>query len=452
MSTDSSTDPWLWKVGNRVYTTTAKPPCRENITTFLNLALPRISAENYSAIVVGRVLYDIKKTNDFDLWLQGPVSDYTQLEKLLFNLYDIAYEDANLILDVKWSSVPWSIYNDSQHGVVNRDAESISINYYELQDSKGNHWKLDRKNDTAYLQVSDWLVKRNFKSIPYEKLKPHQIEYAKKFGRANSVPVEEFLQNLDHYLEPLEKPLPKYNFIADNCYIQENNKNLYNIFNEDTGIDYTQSKVLDFGCNQGNYIIYAHKIIKSTKYVGIDVNFPSIEIAKIKHPAYKFVHYNKWHPSFNPNGKKDVILRDFVDNDFDVVVAYSVFTHTTVDQTREILDEIYQVIKPGGTILFTIFLSSHFERFYYFVKNRHKDHNFAEYQNPNFDSVIYWTDYTNITADVNDLDINLCGSLCTFWKKESFEKLFPQAKFVKKVTDGGIQWLYRIDKPINKLY
>ena len=445
---ESNTDSWTFKVGNRSYTKPAKRPYRKNITTFLDLALPLIAAENYSAVVIGRVLYDIKETKDFDFWLQGPVSDYKRLEELLLNLYDIAYNQAALMLDVKWAAVPWSIYNDPQRGVVNSDAESISINYYELDNPTGKSWKEDRRNDTNYLQVSDWLIKGNFKNIPDEKMKPHQIEYAKKFGHAKSVPAEEFLQNLDHYLAPLEKSLPEYKFKADNRYLQANNKNLFNIFSEDTGIDYTQAKVLDFGCNQGNYLIHAHKVVKSAKYIGIDVNFPSIEIAKIRHPAYKFVHYNKWHISYNPQGDKNIKVNDFVDSDFDVVVAYSVLTHTTIDQTRKILDELYQVIKPGGTILFTIWLEQHFRQFYEWMKTVHKDHTFVEYQKPNFNSVLYWTDYTNVTTDVNDLDINLCGSLCTFWKQESFEQLFPEAKFIKPVTDGGLQWLYRIDKPI----
>lgn len=443
----SGNENYSYTVGNRVYTKQAKRPYRKNITAFLDLALPLIAAENYTAVVIGRVLYDIKKTPDFDFWLQGPVSDYNKLEQLLLILYDIAYNQADLILDIKWSSVPWSLYNHSELGVVNSDAENISISYYQVINPNGNSWVLDRRSMPNYTPITEWLVKANFKNIPAEKIKPHQINYAKKYGRAKSIPVEEFLQNLDQYLAPLEKSLPEYKFNPDTKYLQLDNKNLYNIFSEDTNIDYTQAKVLDFGCNQGNYVRNAHTIVKSTQYVGIDVNFPSIEAAKIKHPSYKFIHYNKWHPSYNPHGKKDVSLTDFVDNDFDVVVAYSVLTHTTIDQTRKILDEIYQVIKPGGTILFTIFLSNQFESFYYFMKNRHKDHDFVEYQDPNFDSVMYWTDYTTITTDVDDLDINLCGSLCTFWKQESFEKLFPQAKFVKKVTDGGTQWLYRIDKP-----
>jgi len=434
-------------VGNRVYTKQAKRPYRKNITAFLDLALPLIAAENYTAIVVGRVLYDIKKTSDFDFWLQGHVGDYNKLEQLLLTLYDIAYNQTNLILDIKWSSVPCSIYYHPLNGLTNPDAENISISYYKLNNPNGRSWEIDRRTNPKYTPITEWLVKGNFKNTPPEKYKPHQIEYVKKYGKLRFVPVEEFLQNLDYYLAPIEKSIPHYNFVPDSSYIQGNNKNLYNIFNEDTGVDYTKAKVLDFGCNQGNYVQYAHKIVKPNQYIGIDINFPSIEIAKTKHPAYKFIHYNKWHISYNPHGDKNIKLVDVVDNDFDVVVAYSVLTHTTIDHTRKLLDEIYQVIKPGGTILFTIWLAEHFQIFYNYMKDVQKNVVFDELQEVAYNSVLYWTDYKNITTDVSDLNIDTCGNLSTFWKQESFEQLFPQAKFVKKVTDGGTQWLYRIDKP-----
>jgi SAM-dependent methyltransferase len=244
-----------------------------------------------------------------------------------------------------------------------------------------------------------------------------------------------------------EKPLPEYKFNPDSTYLQANNKNLYKIFSQGMNIDYTNAKVLDFGCNQGNYIIHARDIVKPENYVGIDLNFPSIEVAKTKYPDYKFVHYNKWHISFNPTGDKNVKLTDFVDNDFDVVIAFSVLTHTTIDQTRQILDELYQVIKPGGSILFTIWLDDQFQRVHKGFQNVQKNHTFSEYQKPDFNSVLYWTDYTDITTDVEDLDINICGSLCTFWKPGRFRQLFPKARPIKMVTES-LQVLYRLDKPI----
>jgi SAM-dependent methyltransferase len=438
---------YSWQVGDRIYTKQGRRPYRKNITAFLERALPLIAAENYTAIVTGRVLYDIKNTKDFDMWLQGPITDYKKLEQLLLNLFDIAYNHAELIIDVKWSSTKSGIIMDPEHGIINRNAEHISLSYSELINPVGNSWIIDRRNHPNYTPVSDWLVRSNFNSLP-NKFKPHQIEYVKRHGGIKTVPVEEFVKNLDQYLTPLEKSLPKYNFSPSTEYLQPDNKNLYNIFSEEIGIDYTQAKVLDFGCNQGNYVRRAYKTVKPSQYVGIDVNFFSIEAAKIKHPAYKFIHYNKWHPSYNPFGDKNVNLTDFVDTDFDVVVAYSVLTHTTINQTKKILDELYQVIKPGGTLLFTIWLAEQFPNFCNFIKHTQTNMSFDNNcHEPDFNSVMYWIDYTTIATDVDDLDIDVCGNLCVFYQKHSFEKLFPEAKFVKKVTDGGTQWLYRIDKP-----
>jgi SAM-dependent methyltransferase len=443
----ASSESYLYTVGNRTYTKKAIRLCRRNITKFFDLALPLIADENYTAVVTGRVLYDITKTYDFDCWLMGPITHYEKLEQLILNLYDIAYNVAELMIDIKWSSVPWAMYYDPVVGqVVNKDAENIIISYCELKDPNGNNWLSDYRIDSRYTPVTEWLVKSNFKDTPVYKFKPHQIECVKKYGKIKSVSVEEFLQNLDHYLEPIEKPLPKFDFDPDSRYLQRHNKNLYNIFSEDIEIDYSQAKVLDFGCNQGNYLYHARNIVNPSRYIGIDLNFLSIEAAKTKHPEYKFVHYNKWHPSYNPFGNKNIKLTDFVDTDFDVVIAYSVLTHTTIKETKRILDELYHVIKPGGTILFTIWLTEHFYNFYNCVKHIQKNIILDDYADPKFDIVMHWTDYKTITVDVDDLDINVCGSLCTFYQKDSFEILFPDAKFIKKVTDGATQWLYRIDK------
>jgi SAM-dependent methyltransferase len=445
----TTNEPYLYTVGNRIYTKKTRRPCRENIVEFLNLALPLITAENYTAVVTGRVLYDIANTYDFDFWLMGPIADYKKLEQLILNLYDIANNLAGLWVDIKWSAVSWSMYYDPITGqVLNKDAENISISYCEVKNPKGNSWLSDRRIEPNYTPITEWLVKTNFKDTPVEKFKPNQIEFVKKYGNIRSVLVEEFLQNLDHYLAPIEKPLPKFDFDPDSRYLQRHNKNLYNIFSEGIDIDYSQSKILDFGCNQGNYIYNANNIVSPSQYIGIDLNFPSIEAAKIKHPEYRFVHYNKWHPSYNPYGNKSIKLTDFVDTDFDVVIAYSVLTHTSINETKKILDELYQVIKPGGTILFTIWLTEHFYNFYNCIKHMQKNIILDAYTMPKCDTVMYWTDYRNIIVDIDDLYDNIYGSLCTFYQKNSFEKLFPNTKFIKKVTDGATQWLYRIDKPL----
>jgi hypothetical protein len=206
MTTNTS---YLYKVGDRTYTKKTRRPCRENIVKFLDLALPLISSENYTAIVTGRVLYDIANTYDFDFWLMGSITDYEKLEQLILNLYDIANNLAGLWVDIKWSAVPWAMYYDPVVGqVVNKDAENIIISYCELKQPNGNSWLSDHRIDSRYTPITEWLVKTNFKDTPVEKFKSHQIEFVKKYGNFRFVAVEEFLQNLDHYLEPIEKPLP----------------------------------------------------------------------------------------------------------------------------------------------------------------------------------------------------------------------------------------------------
>jgi len=65
----------------------------------------------------------------------------------------------------------------------------------------------------------------------------------------------------------------------DKFYIQPDNKNLYEIFNHNTTIDWKNSKILDFGCNTGNFLISAQDYIKLENYTVIDLNLNSIKMA-----------------------------------------------------------------------------------------------------------------------------------------------------------------------------
>lgn len=110
--------------------------------------------------------------------------------------------------------------------------------------------------------------------------------------------------------------------------------------------------ILDLGCGNGRFgIVFAERPVR---YIGVDVVKECIEFCQKTFTGYdniKFKYMDVWNEVFNPNGTilPQTFKLPFVDNCFDDVIAYSIFTHL---QTKEVADrymqEIWRVLKPGG--------------------------------------------------------------------------------------------------------
>ena len=98
---------------------------------------------------------------------------------------------------------------------------------------------------------------------------------------------------------------------------------------------YTQFEgktVLDFGCNKANFV----KFKPHGNYTGMDIKLDVINKNKFDLPQYKFEHYDGYNYMYNPNGKQKLELK----NQYDVCVAFSVFTHTELEETIEIVKQL----------------------------------------------------------------------------------------------------------------
>jgi len=98
---------------------------------------------------------------------------------------------------------------------------------------------------------------------------------------------------------------------------------------------YTQFQgktVLDFGCNRANFIRFK----PHGNYTGIDIKESIINKNKFDFPSYKFEYYNGYNYMYNPKGDEELQLK----NHYDVCVAFSVFTHHTYEETKDIIDTL----------------------------------------------------------------------------------------------------------------
>lgn len=217
--------------------------------------------------------------------------------------------------------------------------------------------------------------------------------------------------------------------IYDNLYIQEDNKNLFEIFSYNNDVDWANAKILDFGCNVGNYLNHAVPFIKKENYVGIDLNNHSLSVARVRHPEASFVFYNKYHQSFNPTGVDNIRINDVLNEKFDVIIAYSVFTHCSVNEMKAELKNLLEVLKPGGCILFTVWSHDFFKRFHEYLLSRLTIEEF-DCDSVEYDEVLYWVDYGKVFTDDHDIHLKDCKSLCTFYKLDKFQELFPEAELL----------------------
>lgn len=93
-------------------------------------------------------------------------------------------------------------------------------------------------------------------------------------------------------------------------------------------------KILDFGCGDGNSLVYFRKHYPNAKLYGVDLSDKSISVAKMRNlPKVEFKSFD---------GSKI----PFADETFDIVFTSMVFHHIQFNLHAQIVKEIMRVMKP----------------------------------------------------------------------------------------------------------
>ena len=122
---------------------------------------------------------------------------------------------------------------------------------------------------------------------------------------------------------------------------------------------WTDKTVLDFGGNEGTLLMDRGCAIRPENYYCVDVIREALEVGRGRFPQAHWVHYNRYNRSFNPEGIEDLPIPD-MGVEFDFILAYSVFTHTTLEEMRDLVGQLQARLAPGGTLAFT-FTDPHYE-------------------------------------------------------------------------------------------
>jgi SAM-dependent methyltransferase len=116
--------------------------------------------------------------------------------------------------------------------------------------------------------------------------------------------------------------------------------------------------VLDFGGNEGNLLPDSEGAIVPQKYYCIDIISEAVAEGRKKFPEAHWIHYDRYNCSFNPTGIRDLAIPD-LGTEFQFILAYSVFTHTTREEMHSLVQQLADRLAPGGTLAFT-FVDPHY--------------------------------------------------------------------------------------------
>ena len=122
--------------------------------------------------------------------------------------------------------------------------------------------------------------------------------------------------------------------------------------------DWREKVVLDFGGNTGNLLLDSHGAIRSENYHCLDVLRDAVDEGRRRFPRAHWFHYDRYNCSFNPEGIAGLPIPD-MGGGFDAILAYSVFTHTTRQEMRELVNELLARLAAGGVLAFT-FIDPHY--------------------------------------------------------------------------------------------
>jgi SAM-dependent methyltransferase len=123
--------------------------------------------------------------------------------------------------------------------------------------------------------------------------------------------------------------------------------------------DWSGKRVLDFGGNAGNLLRNPDCTIRQEDYYCLEVLREALEAGQKRFPGANWVHYDRFNCSFNPEGDPSALIPDFGVT-FDIILAYSVFTHTTREEMHDLVNQLRGRLAPGGLLAFT-FIDHHWK-------------------------------------------------------------------------------------------
>jgi SAM-dependent methyltransferase len=114
-------------------------------------------------------------------------------------------------------------------------------------------------------------------------------------------------------------------------------------------------KILDFGGNVGTFLASAGDNVNHEDYWCIDINPAVVAQGRRTYPRAHFVHFNRYSPQYNPYGIRHLPIPDCGGVKFDIILAFSVFTHVDKKEMVDSVGALRRMLAPDGVLAFTFF-------------------------------------------------------------------------------------------------
>jgi SAM-dependent methyltransferase len=199
--------------------------------------------------------------------------------------------------------------------------------------------------------------------------------------------------------------------------------------------DWRGKRVLDFGGNKGNLLLDPACVIRHQNYYCLDLIAEAIAEGRKAFPDAHWFHYDRYNCSFNPEGVRDLRVPN-LGVQFDFIVAYSVFTHTTFEEMKDLVGQLQRCLSPGGKLAFT-FIDPHWNGN---LRWRLEKHNPACRVESLLNREMQWCSLVNGTElYVNDSGVfdvqDDCITYNVYYTEEFLRAQFPSATIKKPVND-----------------
>lgn len=102
------------------------------------------------------------------------------------------------------------------------------------------------------------------------------------------------------------------------------------------------SNILDFGCGTSRILRYMIEFLPGSQYYATEVFDENIEWGRRAFPEVIYLHQSNYPPL------------DFPDEKFDIIYAYSIFTHYEENLHLQWISELHRILKERGLIILTI--------------------------------------------------------------------------------------------------
>jgi SAM-dependent methyltransferase len=113
----------------------------------------------------------------------------------------------------------------------------------------------------------------------------------------------------------------------------------------------TNGTVLDYGSAYGTFLHNSNGEFPQENYTAVDIDNSALEAGRRSFPRANFVHYNVFNLVYNRTGLTDrrPVLKDRY---YDTIVSYgTVPVITTIEDTVETINWLFNVLRPGGKML-----------------------------------------------------------------------------------------------------